>query len=182
MTGGPIPIRARASRVPPPVRGRLARLYDGADLVDTYSVELPSCAATDVQELARFVLGHPPAWVAPLMAVRDTLMGSLGIKTAADLSRHGRAARNGVVGSFPVVERLQSEIVMGADDRHLDFRTAMLVEEAEGTRVLYWTTVVRCRNLFGRGYLTVITPFHRAIVPAYLDRAAAAGWQAPATG
>lgn len=171
-----VPGGIRASKVPPPVGGRLAHLYDGADLVDTYAVALPHDAAADVRELARFVLAHPPAWVAPLMAVRDTVMGSLGIKTAADLSRHGRTTRNGVIGSFPVIETSACEIVMGADDRHLDFRTSMLVTAATGSRVLHWTTVVRCRNASGRVYLKVIAPFHRAIVPAYLDRAAAAGW------
>jgi hypothetical protein len=168
--------RDRASPVSPPAGSRLSRLYEGADLVDAYMVTLPFLTISDVGELARFVLAHPPGWVAPLMAIRDALMGTLGIKTAADLGRQGRATPNGVVGSFPMLERSPSEVVMGADDRHLDFRTSMLVTSADEGRVLTWTTVVRCRNGFGRGYLTLIAPFHRAIVPAYLDRAAAAGW------
>jgi hypothetical protein len=62
---------------------------------------------------------------------------------------------------------------MGENDRHLDFRVAVLVRtDAQGGRELIVVTVVHCHNRLGRTYLAVIAPFHRTILRANLERTA----------
>jgi hypothetical protein len=62
-------------------------------------------------------------------------------------------------------------MVMGGDDRHLDFRVAVLVRmDAQGGRELVVVTVVHSHNRLGRTYLAVIAPFHRTILRANLER------------
>jgi hypothetical protein len=78
-----------------------------------------------------------------------------------------------VIGFFPVLSKSAGEMVMGGDDRHLDFRVAVLVRaDAPGGRELVVVTVVHCHNRLGRTYLAVIAPFHRTILRANLERAA----------
>jgi hypothetical protein len=63
-------------------------------------------------------------------------------------------------------------LVVGEDDRHLDFRVAILLRAgAAARREFVAVTVVHCHNRLGRTYLAVIAPFHRVIVRATLERA-----------
>ena len=70
---------------------------------------------------------------------------------------------------FPVLSRSADEIVLGADDLHLDFRGSVLLRRTDRT-VVVATTVVRCHNLLGRLYLAAILPFHVLVVTDSLRR------------
>ena len=154
-----------------PDHSRLAPLYPGADLADAYAVAVPPDSSADVAELARAVLAEPPGWVKPLMAARDGIMRWFGVKTVQKIVEGSARRGRETIGFFPVRERLDDEVVLGEDDRHLDFRSSFLVrQDAAGSRELVWVTVVHCRNRLGRLYLAAIGPFHRMIVPAYLAR------------
>ena len=63
-------------------------------------------------------------------------------------------------------------VVLGLDDRHLDFRLIVDVVPLAQRRQVTLTTVVRTHNAFGRAYLATILPFHRVIVRTMLRRAA----------
>jgi hypothetical protein len=77
-----------------------------------------------------------------------------------------------VIGYLPLLSKSAGELVMGGDDRHLDFRVAILLRTgAAGGRELVVVTVVHCHNRLGRTYLAVIAPFHRTILLANLERA-----------
>ena len=76
------------------------------------------------------------------------------------------------LGLFPVVSQQPDRVVLGFDDRHLDFR---LVVDAPGNGDVTGTTLIRTHNLLGRIYLAIVLPFHRIIVPAMLRRARLGG-------
>jgi hypothetical protein len=64
-----------------------------------------------------------------------------------------------VIGFFPLLSKSAGELVVGEDDRHLDFRVAILLRTgAAGGRELVAVTVVHCHNRLGRTYLAVIAP------------------------
>ena len=101
-------------------------------------------------------------------------MATVGVKSSRAIGV-AAAARGPVIGFFPVLSKSARELVMGEDDRHLDFRLAILLRTgAAGERELVVVTVVHCHNWLGRTYLAVISPFHRMIVPASLEQAARA--------
>jgi hypothetical protein len=83
-------------------------------------------------------------------------------------------------GFFPLQSRSEHELVVGEDDRHLDFRASVLVRRRDdgGGDELVATTVVRCHNALGRTYLAMISPFHSLIVRSGLRRAAQRRWTA----
>lgn len=162
--------------VPLPPATSIARLYPTTDLADAYCVALPAGASTDPEVLARFMFAQQPRWATALMALRDTLVRGLGLKTTKQLAGGPADTR---VGIFRIHARDAREIVLGEDDRHLDFRLSVHRAEPQGADApprLTVSTVVHCHNRLGRGYLRVIAPFHRAIVQSTLRRAAHAGW------
>lgn len=160
----------------PPVESRLAASFKDADLSDAFAITLPPRATRNVVELAKTVLSNPPAVVAPLMRIRDAIMSRFGVKTATDIGRAAAGRPLGAIGPFGVEEISPQEVVMGENDRHLNFKTSFLVRQTAEGRELVWITAVRCNNTLGRVYLTAIAPVHRRLLPAFLNLTAKRGW------
>lgn len=149
-------------RIAPPAESRINDWYTDANLADSFAATLPPDAPTDIDTLATLLFADPPVWFTILLAIRDRVMTLFGVKAS-------HALRTGEhIAFFPVLSRSANEIVLGADDRHLDFRASLLLRRADNTLVT--TTVVRCHNLLGRLYLAAILPFHILVVTDALRR------------
>lgn len=154
-----------------PSNSVLAPLYAGADLLDAFAIRLPAEASDDLEVLARVAFGRQAGWIRTLTLVRDVVMAPFGVKSSRAVGLAGKA-RGPVIGFFPLLSKSATELIVGADDRHLDFRvTIQLCADAENGRELLAGTVVHCHNRLGRLYLATIAPFHRVIVQASLERA-----------
>jgi hypothetical protein len=157
-----------AFRVAPPAASAIRDWYEGANLLDSYAVQLPPQAPDDARVLARLALEQPPVAFRFLMSIRDAVMSAVGVKTSADM--RAQADGRDRIDFFPVIANSAEEVVLGEDDRHLDFRTAMTLVHEQDRRLLVSTTSVRCHNRLGRLYLAMILPFHTAIVRRGLAR------------
>ena len=73
----------------------------------------------------------------------------------------------GDTSAFATLDRTDDEVLLGTDDKHLDFRGSVLVEE----RVVTLSTLVRINNRRGRLYMTVVWPLHALVVRSMLRRA-----------
>ncbi|MEZ0471494.1 DUF2867 domain-containing protein [Luteimonas salinilitoris] len=152
-------------------------VYPTTDLADAYAIELPSSATEDPETLARFVFSQKSAVVAGLLAIRDALVGIFGIKTTRQLKSHEREDKSTRVGMFRIYSSGRSEIVLGEDDKHLDFRLSLMCcNQSQNTRRVVLSTVVHCHSRLGHIYIRLISPFHRVIVKSALRRAARMGW------
>ena len=159
----------RVTQIEPPPECGVSGWFSGVDLVDSCAVPLAGDAAADMDTLAMSALGHPPSWVRSLLFIRDAVMSLFGVKSSGDFRRSPR--RRDRIDFFPVLSRSATEIILGADDRHLDFRLSLLRRQAShGMPLLVATTVVHCHNRLGRWYLATIMPFHRLIVRSSLRR------------
>jgi hypothetical protein len=168
-----------ASPVALPAQSGVINVYKSLNLADAFAIQLPPNASSDPDLLARFLFEHQPAWIGKLMSVRDAIVARLGLKTARDLAALGGTANPGRLGIFKVYSVNAAEIVVGEDDKHLDFRLSILCSSGpapDSIRLLTLTTVVHCHNLLGRAYILAIAPFHRMVVKASLQRAARIGW------
>src|SRR5262245_27177295 len=100
-------------------------------------------------------------------------MATVGVKSSRQIGAAAAARGLQVIDYFPVLSKSAGEMVMGGDDRHLDFRVAVLLRaDAQGRRELDVATVVHCHNRLGRTYLAAIAPFHRTILRENLERTA----------
>jgi hypothetical protein len=134
----------------------------GADWADCYRIAVGRSMRAD--EAARLVLGRFPYWVKVLITIRDALVAPFGIKP----STAHKPGDIDMIGIFPVVSRSARQVVLGFDDRHLDFRAVIDVNEHGGRTFVSSTTLVRRKVLFGKLYLMAITPFHNLIVETAL--------------
>lgn len=174
---GPDP---RVSAVALPPDSSLADWFHGADLADAFAVGVePAAAAKGIDALARAVLTDPAPWFRLLLALRDAIMAAFGVKTSSELRRSAGAGGAEHIDFFRVFSRHDRELILGEDDRHLDFRLSVLLRDrldGAGKEVVA-TTVVHCHNRLGRIYLAAITPFHRLVVRTNLARASKRGWR-----
>jgi Protein of unknown function (DUF2867) len=169
----------RITSVAIPATSDIARFYPATDLADAFAIDLPAGTTTSPEVLARFIFSHQAPWVAALMTLRDALVASFGLKTSKQLRKSVDKAAPPRVGIFKVYSANAQEIVLGEDDRHLDFRASVLrsvIAGSAGEQRLVLSTVVRCHNRLGRFYIFVIAPFHRLVVRASLRRASRMGW------
>ena len=155
-------------------RSGITQLYKSANLADAFAVWLPAGTSNKPEVLARFIFAHQPSWITWLMKLRDTIVACFGLKTAKHL-----ATLTNRVGIFKIYSNTQNEIILGEDDKHLDFRISIFHSaetQPNGGHQLVVTSVVHCHNLLGRAYIFIIAPFHRMVVKASLLRAARLGW------
>lgn len=160
--------------IPPASLG--ARAFDRIDYADAYQIAMPDGATTDVDAFARCFLTATPRWSRILMGVRERAARLIGLKRITDGSHRDPAAMTFQPGTragiFRVFARSADEILVGEDDRHLDFRVSLLVREEAGCQWGIVTTVVRYHGWTGRAYFTPVRLFHRWIVRAMLRETA----------
>ena len=138
----------------------------GADWADGFEVRLGRSGLT-AEQAARQAFETMPAWTGALMAVRNLAVRPFGLKGDA----HAVAPGARRIGMFPIVAHAEGEIVLGFDDRHLDFRIVVESQPAGAdATVVRLLTLVRRHNRLGRAYLAAILPFHKLIVASSLSR------------
>lgn len=159
-----------------PNESRVRQAYASTNLTDAYELRLPEGAIHDPEALARFIFSSQPVWVSRLMWLRDLIVRKFGLKTTHGL----RESADKRIGLFRIYETHPTEVILGEDDTHLDFRVSVMFRSKsraeDGASFVVVSTVVHCHNLLGRLYIFFIAPFHRLVVKAGLRRAAMLGW------
>lgn len=146
-------------KTPLPQGARLWSQVGPDDFLDGYAVasHLSPRAAADLA----FSL---PGWVQALMQLRNRLVLPLGLKTDRDSS--GGSAQGTTL--FPVCFEDDQELILGTDDRHLNFRISIRRQAGR----IHMATWVHRNNLLGRIYLALVMPFHILIVRDCMRRIA----------
>jgi Protein of unknown function (DUF2867) len=139
----------------------IGALLPGAQFADAYRVTALG-GLSDAMTAARIMVECSPVWVTQLMKLRNKVVKPLGLKDD-DADDYGL----GKIGFFPVVFASRQRVVLGLEDKHLDFRAVVDVANAGGVSHVTVTTLVRMHNLFGRAYLTAML-----IVRTWLDKLA----------
>jgi hypothetical protein len=142
-------------------------MLPGAQFADAYAMTVTG-QALDAITAANRAFGRAPAWISGLLRIRNAVVAPFRLKVGQpDVSNPSTT-----VGIFPLLQRSDQQIVLGLDDRHLDFRLRVDVAElGQGVQTVTATTVVRTHNLFGRVYLRAVLPFHRVIVKTMMAQA-----------
>jgi hypothetical protein len=96
-----------------------------------------------------------PRWVVGALAVRQVLVPLLGVPRANDV--------------FAIREQDGDEVLLGVDDRHLDFRCAVAVNRE--ARLLRVTTTVRLHGWRGHAYFLPVRVLHPHVVRAMIRSA-----------
>jgi hypothetical protein len=128
-------------------------------------------------------LNNPPRRVSQMMALRNVLVKPIGLRTSplgCPVSSLLSPCRNNLFEQrHPVlVQRINhgdthAQVILGADDRHLRFRSCVGIRMLDRQRVeITLGTRVHCKNLFGRVYMAMIDRVHRGYVTPTMLRMA----------
>jgi hypothetical protein len=152
--------------IPTPTAAIRASGLSRIDFADGYSGQADRTYA-NAEQAARAVFADPPPMVQCLMALRNGIVAPFGLKAGIDFSDRGL----GKIDVFPIISNTGAEVVVGGDDKHLDFRIWISIQPSlKGSEVTI-STLVKINNLLGRIYLSTIMPFHKLLSRSLLQRA-----------
>jgi len=140
-------------------QGQLIRKYTPADYEDCFCRTIPADREMTADKLFERMFCQQPKIVRMLMKLRDAMVKPLGLKTG---------------GTFRdrILERTDEEIIVGADDKHLQFRVSVYCSAAaDGQQTAAVSTIVKYNNWLGRLYFAFIWVGHKMIVGSLLNRA-----------
>ena len=129
----------------------------------------------DSLALGKAFFSSVPKWGEKLFVFRNKIVAVFGLKTSekpnnrAEILNNFKGEVGEQVGLFKVFHKSDNEIVLGENDKHLDFRVSLLFSEKdEQTKNLFVSTTVVFHNWLGRLYFLPVKPFHKLIVPKML--------------
>lgn len=173
------PTTVRSIGIPPGTAIHAA--MPGAQFFDAYEVADPRPARTALQTWLD-VVARTPRWTQQLMALRNRLVRLVGLKDLGQLHDAHPLASGRAPGDYRVGDRVgiflirhlnDTEVVLGQDDKHLDVQVSLSKHrQGDAPATLAVSTVVHIHNALGQAYMAVVTPFHRRIVRAMLQRLA----------
>ncbi len=158
--------------------------HDDAFCLRISGANFGNTSATDVlgAVLEGFLL-NAPTGVANLMAFRNLLVKPLGLRTSPlgcpVSSLLSPDTSNLFAHRYPVLDQrintadTHAEVILGANDKHLLFRSSVSVEVVDKHHIdVVMGTRVHCKNLFGRIYMAAIDCMHRHYVTPTMLRLA----------
>jgi hypothetical protein len=143
---------------------------------DCYVISVPDTTRVALDYFLTALENTPP-WINLLMAIRNKIARSAGLKD------HGRLAGlsptkpatvyspGDRAGIFTLISNTPNEVLPGDHDKHLDVVLSIYKHphDQNGTQSISVTTVVQIHNLLGRIYMLPVTPLHKLIAPAILN-------------
>ncbi len=123
-------------------------------------------------DVAKAFFTSAPKLVGHLFEFRNRIVSIIGLKTGENVIDKETALANFKgnpgerLGLFSVFERTENEMVLGEDDKHLNFRVSLMIRPVQNELII--TTTVKFHNLMGRLYFLPVKPFHQVIVPKML--------------
>lgn len=149
-----------------PENSVLSEELENYGYADSFEVTL---TRDDVQswELVAAFFASAPAWVEYLFKLRNLLVTPFGLKTGEQgLQRIDPPFQVGQqIGVFRILHMDAHEVVLGEDDKHLDFRTSLCLQRDGHATSLAISSLVNTKNRLGVLYFALVKPFHRVIVP-----------------
>ncbi|NIF04850.1 DUF2867 domain-containing protein [Chryseobacterium sp. Tr-659] len=130
----------------------------------------------DITEVGKAFFTNGPKWGKKMFAFRNKVVGLFGLKTGSETEKKQKEKDftceiGERVGLFKVFDKTSNEIVLGEDDKHLDFRISLLFDKNQkqvNGKSLKISTTVKFHNWLGVLYFLPVRPFHKLIVPAML--------------
>lgn len=159
-----------------PRESALWTYFKPGDFIDCYrATDVPD--GMDMDTAVRTAIAHMPKWVSLLMDMRNRIVGPMGLKAGAHSRKRAHKSASDIEVDahgerivFSVQARHEHEIILGEDDRHLDFRVTIFRDGSDW----YVATWVHPHAWYGWAYLYTILPFHKLIMKVSARRLEAA--------
>lgn len=125
----------------------------------------------NIDDIVNCFFTASPGFVTILMKLRDFIVGFIGLKTGNYTRRKKVRFEPGKeIGLFKMFQKNNQEAIIGTDDKHLNFRVSLYVKPTEATTEILISTVVHFNNVWGRIYMTIVSPFHKVVVRGMIKK------------
>lgn len=153
-----------------PEKSLILNDFGKIDYSDTYKIQITSNDYS-VDKITTDIF-KTPKWVDNLMKLRDVIVKGFGLKTGDknDIIIEPYYSIGSKAVYFTVLDRNENEIVMAENDKHLNFRTSVMVDKNTANSTVYLSTIVQFNNFFGWLYFFPVKPFHRIIIKSLLKK------------
>jgi Protein of unknown function (DUF2867) len=148
------------------------------DFIDSFAGKIIDIDNTiTIQKVGKAFFTSSPKWVDKLFTFRNKIVSIFGLKTSGKITDRKTQLDNfdceegQQLGLFKVFSCTTNEVIFGEDDKHLNFRVSLFMENHdEDTRqkTVTISTTVEFNNWFGKLYFLPVRPFHKVIVPVML--------------
>lgn len=128
-------------------------------------------------EIAKLFFSSSPKWIDRLLTLRNIIVKPFGLKGSENVPERQKMIdsfnfeKGEQIGLFKVFDITGKEIIVGEDDKHLNYRVSLLIDsnnQDSTDKKIIISTTVKFNNLFGRLYFLPVRPFHKLIVPTIL--------------
>ncbi|MBO9727069.1 MAG: DUF2867 domain-containing protein [Chitinophaga sp.] len=142
---------------------------------DTFATTIAATPPVTITQTGIAFATTAPRFVSRMMKLRDQIVGIFGLKTSQNLPGNRPSSLNcgDQLGIFKILEKNDQEVILGENDKHLDFRVSLYLQQQPTQQQLICTTVVHYHNLWGRIYFFFVKPFHKLLVPTMLKHTVA---------
>jgi hypothetical protein len=158
-----------------PQKSIINKSFGKTDYSDTYSISIHNSQNYSIDYLTGIFFTSIPIWIKNLLSFRNFLVRFFGLRGGnIDKLKKPYKSVHYTIGSealiFKVFDRNENEIVMADNDKHLNFRTSVMIERISDTDIinLYSSTIVYYNNIWGRLYFLPVKPFHKLIIRTML--------------
>ena len=146
------------------------------DYIDCFQSNFEVNKNIKPEDVAKAFFSSAPKWVDILFEFRNKIVSFFGLKTPEKIENHQELLKNfkgeigEQIGLFKVFHKSNNEMVLGENDKHLNFRISLFLKDSENTSIKNITisTIVKFNNTFGKLYFLPVKPFHKIIVPIML--------------
>ncbi|MDR2824764.1 MAG: DUF2867 domain-containing protein [Prevotellaceae bacterium] len=149
-----------------PSKSIILEEFGEVDYLDSYKITQSTELSVDKIATEIFKMS---GIAAVLMKVRNSIVRLFGLaasgKEAPEQDYYPAGSKLMI---FTVSARNANEIVMEEDDKHLKFRTSVLIDREKSE--IYLTTVVKFNNWGGRLYFIPVKPVHRMLVKSQFKK------------
>jgi len=150
-----------------PLTEDLKRLLPTIDFFDIFST---TNHVDSLELISNKIFNTTPKWVAFLFRIRNSIANIIGLKYELPDDFNENFKVGGYIKFFKILEIKAHEVVLGANDKHLNFR-AIITRTADTHYNIKLTTLVEYNNTLGKIYMAVVKPFHRIVVIRMLKNA-----------
>lgn len=145
------------------------------DFCDSYESNFLTNEKPTISTIGKAFFTSAPRWIDQSLHLRNKIVKKLGLKINGSKEEMLKQLDSfdcqigQQIGLFKVFDKNDNEVILGEDDKHLDFKISLFLNTIEKQKHrLIISTTVKFNNKFGRFYFKVIKPFHRIVVPVML--------------
>jgi hypothetical protein len=149
------------------LRNDLIELLTTIDFIDTFST---TNHRDDIKDITNLIFNTSPKWLELLFKLRNNLVKIIGLKTDIPEDYNETFKVGGYVKFFKIYSISNNQVILGANDSHLNFR-AIVENDTSKDYNIKVITLVQFNNKKGEFYMNIIKPFHRLVVKKMVKNA-----------